>query len=492
MRRVRTLAAQLALGALAWSPLVSAQGADEGGSATPEDQSRETPPDQRAVEEPEASKDDEPAAEEDPEPPSKRPVPDYDGRGPGARPGDSPAFLPLRVLLSPLYFFTEFLVNRPLGALMTKVERDRWPGFVHDLFSGPSGIKLTVLPSAYVEFGFRPSVGLYVFWDEAFAKQNDIRFRVVTWGPDWVDAGVADRVRIVGSKGSYSRLNLWVRSEIVRRLDRAYFGIGPDARESSQTRYGSQLLDLNIGLEQRYGTTHRLRTFVGLREREFRNSGCCSEPGIRRGVREGLVTLPPGFGGYTSLYQRAEYTMETRPRRPAPQTGVRTQLEVEPGFDTFGDARRGWVRYRGTVGLFADVTGSARQLGLVTTAMFADPLTGDVPFTEQAQLGGGRFFKAFRSGRMVDRSALVSTLKYEWPIWTWLDADLRFELGNVFGEHLEGFRFERMRMGTGFALRTVDSPDHQLESFFGWGSQTIEQGGRFNAFRFYIGLTRGF
>jgi hypothetical protein len=49
----------------------------------------------------------------------KRELPDYDGRGGAPRtPGQKALWVP-RILLSPLYFVSEFVIRRPLGAAIT-------------------------------------------------------------------------------------------------------------------------------------------------------------------------------------------------------------------------------------------------------------------------------------------------------------------------------------------------------------------------------------
>ncbi|HEY0483937.1 MAG TPA: hypothetical protein VGD37_40735, partial [Kofleriaceae bacterium] len=55
-----------------------------------------------------------------------RHAPDYDGRGNTDTDADSWALWIPRVALSPLYFVNEYVVRRPLGALVTVAERRHW------------------------------------------------------------------------------------------------------------------------------------------------------------------------------------------------------------------------------------------------------------------------------------------------------------------------------------------------------------------------------
>src|SRR5262245_25300204 len=93
--------------------------------------------------------------------PPKRQLPDYDGRG-GAptSPGRKALWLP-RVLLSPLYFVSEYVVRRPLGYAITAAERAELPAALYDFFAFGPDHKAGVVPIALLDFGFEPSVGLY-------------------------------------------------------------------------------------------------------------------------------------------------------------------------------------------------------------------------------------------------------------------------------------------------------------------------------------------
>jgi hypothetical protein len=43
-----------------------------------------------------------------------------------------------RVILSPIYFVTEYVIRRPIGWLMSTAERNQWPSIVANFFTfGP-------------------------------------------------------------------------------------------------------------------------------------------------------------------------------------------------------------------------------------------------------------------------------------------------------------------------------------------------------------------
>ena len=71
----------------------------------------------------------------------KRAVPDFDGRGSGpTTPGDVALWVP-RVTLFPLYLTSEYLIRRPLGALVVAAERSDVPRCLYDFFAFGPGHK---------------------------------------------------------------------------------------------------------------------------------------------------------------------------------------------------------------------------------------------------------------------------------------------------------------------------------------------------------------
>ena len=118
---------------------------------------------------------------------AKRQVPDYDGREEPTTPGDVLIWIP-RIVLSPLYLVSEYVVRRPLGFLVAGAERANLPEILYDIFAFGPDHSFGIYPIAFIDFGFDPSVGLYFFWNDALAKNNDLRLRASTWGEDWLAA----------------------------------------------------------------------------------------------------------------------------------------------------------------------------------------------------------------------------------------------------------------------------------------------------------------
>jgi hypothetical protein len=424
----------------------------------------------------------------------KRPALDYDGRGPTpTTAGDVAIWVP-RVLLSPLYFVTEWLLRRPLGAALSAAERANLPNILYNFFAFGPDHKAGVAPIAFVDFGFNPSIGVYGFWDDAGFKGNDLRLHFDFWPNDWIGGSVVERVRF------HKKDSIQLKFLGVRRPDHVFYGIGPGSLESSQSRYAQDKLDFSLSFDFPLWRSSKIDTGVGVRTGTFRNGHYGGDAGILQNVAAGVFPLPDGFArGYTAAYSDVLVALDSRRPFPATGSGVRIEAQAEQGSDVRQDPGSGWIHYAAGAGGFWDVNGHRRVLSLSATTMFSDPLGNrPVPFTELVTVGGdidapGSFpapMPGFFPGRLIDRSAAVATLRYKWPIGPWLAGSLQGAVGNVFGEHLSGFDTRLLRFSGAVGIESDSSPDSSFELLFGIGTETFEHGGQVDSFRLAFGITR--
>lgn len=417
----------------------------------------------------------------------KRAVPDYDGRGGDpTTAGDVALWIP-RILFSPLYLVSEYVIRRPLGWLITTAEQKQWPSAIKNFFIFGPDKNAGVVPTFFLDLGFRASVGFYAFWDDLLGKGNHLRMHFSTFGPDWLQGAVADKIPV--GKDAFFDL----RFEGTHRPDQVFHGLGPRTLQGDRMRYGVDSLQVRPVFEQMWWRSSRITVEGGVRYVDFRDDACCDDPSLSSEIAAGRATAPPGYAtGYTSVFQRGELTVDTREDRPASQSGFRMGLTLEHGSDV-RRSRSNWVRYGADVGGFLDIKNN-RTLSLDVQTLFVDPVSGggEIPFTEQVVLGGSGPMRAFLYGRLVDRSAAVATMKYRWPIWNSLDGAMQLQVGNVFGPQLEGFKPSLLRLSTAVGIETVGAADHTFEVLFGLGSETFDQGANLNSVRLLFGTNRGF
>jgi hypothetical protein len=416
----------------------------------------------------------------------KRAVPDYDGRGVApTTPGDVALWIP-RIVFSPLYLTSEYIIRRPLGALVTAAERSHLPTVLYNFFTFGPDHKAGFAPIALLDFGFNPSVGVYAFWDDAFVKGNDLHAHGSTWGADWLAGSLTDRIHFHG-KDTVS-LNLTA----VRRPDLAYFGTGPRSLQSSLSRFGEDRVEGGAALDVRLWRASRVETAIGVRAVSLYDGHYGSDLNIEQRAASGAFPLPDGFDrGYTAEYNRVVLALDSRRPRPAPGSGVRLELAAEQGNDVRPAPGSGWIRYGATAAGFYDVSDHGRVISLSLAALFADPLGGrSIPFTELVSLGGDKPMPGFWWGRLVDRSAAVATAEYRWPIGPFVDGLMQAAVGNVFGEHLNDVTPSLLRFSGAVGLATAGSPDSSVQVLIGFGTETFEQGGQVDSIRVVAGINR--
>ncbi len=420
----------------------------------------------------------------------RRPVPDYDGLpDPGPTPEEVLIWFP-RILLMPLYVLTEFVIRRPLGELLTVAEREGWVASLVNFFTW-DGLRAGLVPVAFWDFGLLPSIGLYMFWNDAGAVGHQFRVHVAFGGIDWLRASIRDRVLLDDN------VELSFRVEASRRPDRLYQGIGALSRSDDRVRFRQNELSGHAELGISFWRRSVLRLGVNVGWNDFTADGYDPgnvDPSLGAALADGsLNAAPPGFDGFVAYRQSLRLTLDTREETPAPQHGLRLDLSAEQGCDLLRATERSWVRYGGSLSGYVDA-GAERVFSLHLQATFADPLgSRDVPFTELAQLGGGIItLPAFLPGALLGRSATALTLRYRWPVWVQLDASLFVGAGNVFDAHLSDFSVEALRLSWGVAIQTLGDRDHSLRIAFALGTRRLDQGGDIESVRFLLGSSLGF
>src|SRR5262249_42116891 len=162
----------------------------------------------------------------------KRPVPDYDGRGDDPTTvGDVLIWVP-RIIVSPIYLVTEYVIRTPMKALTVWVEDSRIVQNAFDFFG--IGKPLGFVPTFYFDLGFSPHFGLYFFWD---AGPNSLRFNGSV-GPSFWSTTLRDTVAVAEA----TRVGL--RLHASNRSDAVFYGIGPLVDTRPPSPYESPPLEV--------------------------------------------------------------------------------------------------------------------------------------------------------------------------------------------------------------------------------------------------------
>lgn len=185
------------------------------------------------------------SAESDPPLPAgdgKRPLPAY---RPVPRHPASIAWWVPRLVLAPVHVAADML-GRPTALLVAAAEKHHWVRRLRDLFTFGDRDQLGLFPVAYVDTGFRSTLGAYFFWREGW-DQGSLRLRATTGGPSHWD------VRASWAVPAEPGWQLSARAS--DRDDRVFYGLGRGS-ESQAMRHGERFIGAQ--LEQRFALAPRL------------------------------------------------------------------------------------------------------------------------------------------------------------------------------------------------------------------------------------------
>lgn len=412
--------------------------------------------------------------------PPKRPPPSY-GRPQSPPPASHALDGPARVVLFPAWLAFELLLRQPHAALVSAVENSDTVKKAQDTTSDGPWKELTILPAARFDVGLKPMVGLNARWRY---HRNDLLVQAGTWGAGYVLAHAADRYEF----RPHQLVSL--QTSFVRRRDTPFYGLGPRSREGDRARYESNALRVHASFTWELWRASELTVAVGARGLWFGARSCCDEPSVRQAVAAGRFDAPGVGEHYAGPFQRIDLAFDSRPQQPTRGVSFRAAGFGEATHALHG-GRRSWLRYGGTLAARADLTGTRRVLSVGVHGDFVDPLAGDVPFTDRASLGGDRFMLGYLRGRLVDRSALVATAEYSWPIWVFLEGVLHAAVGNVFGARLEGIEAGALRYSAGLGMRSTGHRRSRFEALFAIGSRPVDEGGAIDSFRLMVGTQHG-
>lgn len=385
-------------------------------------------------------------------------MPDYDGR-PAAptSAGDVALWVP-RVVASPLYFTSEYLLRRPLGAITKGVE-----GATED--DGPKS-HWRYSPIVAADLGFRPWFGLHVSNSHVFARNNATHAQAAFGGVHTLLLGLSDDVEVAHG----TVLSLF--GVITRRDDAIFHGFGPRSSPSDRTRFGYDRVEGGFGFVSALGPGSSFHAALGVRGTRFADP---AEIATR---------------DYALTFQGASLTLDTSDGSRPAATGIRVAVDGEHDLEVERNHSARYVRWGGEATFSLDLTGKRRVLSLGIAARFVDSIAGEAPpVTEQVVLGGDRHLRGFLYGRLVGQSAAMIDLAYEWPIWVFLDGVLVAELGDVFGKHLDGLAPRLFRSSYTLGIRATVT-DATIELLGGLGTEPIADGLRVSSGRLLLAITR--
>jgi hypothetical protein len=424
-----------------------------------------------------------------------RDTPDYDRRGErSATPLEIAAWVP-RVLFFPLYLVSEYIVRRPLEFATEWFERAHVMERL-DAATSWDNDRAGILPRFRLQSAFAPAVGLTVFWDDMFVDRNDWAVGADSDFADNLTVDVITRYRLT------ELTTLRLRYQLEQRNDFVYFGTGVETTGDDEARF-QRNKQMGI-LEADVDTTPRGFGLDSSFEVSRNRFACTSEDldicGPDNTATSSDDLLPIDQAGsatfFTDGYDLARLKLaahwDSRDPRPASGTGVRLDVfgRFGQGIGDASDER--FIPYGGEGSLFWDFW-NQRTLGLRVFTELTESLGDDeIPFAELITIGGIERMRGFFFARFHGESAVVATVDYRYPISSFFDGNIFFEVGNAFGDNLQDFEIQALRPSAGISLRTLGSRYQSVDVTIAVGGDPFSEGIAVESARISVGTNFGY
>ena len=424
--------------------------------------------------------------------PSRRAVPDYDGREPPP-PTAREAFIWIpRALLLPAHLIAEYVLRRPVVAFVRWGDDHYVFKRIYDLLTWDDG-ESAVYPLANLDFGLENTVGLALVDRRFFARGNSIHMASSFATEGVFSASAQDRLQVFRDGTG----ELYLGAHFTRRPDGVFYGLGPDTRSGDKTFYAYEARGVALGLAGALGGLSHAVAEIGYRDLHFGGSGISADtPSLdARYGGAGQAALPDGWDGYDLAWTRAALALDSRnPSFEASGTGARLEAGVSYAQSPRDPDLR-FVGWGADAGAFYDLSGARHVLSLQLGAHFAEPIGARaIPFTELPTLGGLTFMRGFLGGRLRGPSTVVGTLQYRYPVGNFLEGELFSALGNAFLGHLDGFAVQRLFLSWGMGLRTTFTRDASIALTVAFASDRLDSPAfsAANEMRLSLGVIHGF
>lgn len=419
-------------------------------------------------------------------PATKRAVPRYDGRpAPAPSAGEVLVWIP-RAIARPVHLLLDGGLRRPIRGLITFSEKHHIHDYVRRALVWREG-KIGLLPTVLFEFGLDPSIGFYFFADDQLLRDHRLVLRGGFWH-QWAQVLLDNEHRVFRDGSGTLRWNV----RYVHRPDRPFHGVGAATRQSDETFFLLEKLELGLGLAGKLRALNRASLALRYRHVALAD-GELPAIGTRFAVDDDAVV--PGFAGYDLIVSELKLELDTRDpdRWHTPGTGLRLELFGAFNLDP-AQPERHFFRWGAEAAAFYDVSGVNHVLGLRVHVELVER-TGSraVPFTELAAMGGNEHMQGFLEGRFRGPSAFELTAEYRYPIWALIDASLFVGAGNAFGVHLADLHPARMHLSWGLGVRSSTERNVSFDGLLAFGSNRFDEGSfEVDHVHFLFGVNRGF
>jgi hypothetical protein len=305
-----------------------------------------------------------------------------------------------------------------------------------------------VIPTAFYETGFKPSVGVRVIHRDLAGRREGLRLRALFAGLE------QQHYEAQAHSGSrLGALKLHASAAYNRFDDLRFYGLGNadavdtlrghpprSAYERSfavRTRYRREEARGSVGLSRQVTARLALGGTLQLRRRDLsvgdlqdRDSTPWADVIFKPESLTGLSEASTDAYGEAVLgWDDRRATREDVPLALA-STGLRVALwgGAQAALD---DSRGSFARVGGDVRRYIDLAQGNRVLVLRLRSAWAIGRLRAMPFSDLPSLGGSQLLRGYPSGRFTDRGSVLATVEYRYPVQDNLASYLFIDAGRV-------------------------------------------------------------
>lgn len=305
-----------------------------------------------------------------------------------------------------------------------------------------------VVPSAFYETGFKPSVGARVIHRDLAGHREGLRMRALFAGIDQqhytlqLDSGrLLGDVQLRGN-ASYNR-NDSLRFYGLGSAERVDGVRGQPPRSAYErdiavaARYGSEDARGSLALGKRLSRQLELGGLAQVRRRELSTGDATSIRGVpwvdTVFTRESLVGLgKAATDGYGELVLSWDDRSATRVNLPLDLASTGWTFTGWVGGQTALDGLDGsFARLGGDARHYFDLAHGDRVLVVRLRSSWAIGELRSIPFPDLPSLGGSRLLRGYPAGRFHDRGSLLATVEYRYPVQDNIASYLFVDAGRV-------------------------------------------------------------
>ncbi len=234
---------------------------------------------------------------------------------------------------------------------------------------------------------------------------------------------------------------------LVRTQD-DFYGLGNDSQQATRTDYRQNVAEFFAGPRLMLTPRLQLASRFGWRDTGIDNGRRVRFPGVTQVF---APTELPGVDGARMWIASGDLVYDCRDAPGRTHSGAYYRLGA--GWHQSADSRDfAFWRYYGEARQYVPLFSPHRTLALRVLVTTNIPRRGsEVPFFEQAVLGGSRTFRSYRPFRFYDRSGLLATAEYRYNLNSVMDFFAFVEEGQV-ARQLGDMRWGGFRPGFGAGL----------------------------------------